>query len=114
MLAAREQTIRALNEKGMKDLEARELLSRYADLCHAEADREAALAPEDPDASNRANTKAEIKIALLWREVTAEGAMETAWDLLVQIQEGASQNSATFDLAEEIGGHLERINSQQP
>ncbi len=120
-LAAKEQAISALNEKGIDSTEARELLGRYADLCHAEADREASLAPGDPDASNRANIRAEIRIALLWTEVTAESAtevagaegLETAWDLLEQIRQGAGQNPATADLVQEIDGHLDRISSQQ-
>src|SRR5579871_2589711 len=58
--------IEALNAKGIEDLETLELLGKYADQCHAEADREVEADPENADLPNRANIKAEIKIASVY------------------------------------------------
>ena len=80
--------------------EARELIGRYADQCHEEADREAAADPENPQASNRANIKAEMKIGLACLKSSryAESARDSLWQTL----EMAIQDENTADLALEI------------
>ena len=80
-----------------EDIEA---LGRYADQCHAEADAEAQADPESAIASNRANLKAEIKIALIYiksKEYKSIG-LESLEETLI----AASQDGTTADLAEQI------------
>jgi len=99
--------IEALNSKGVEDTETRELLGKYVDQCHAEADMEAAADPESSIASNRANIKAEIKIAVLYSKT--DNYKEQARDALEEVYMAASQDESTQDLAQEIGDLLSRV-----
>jgi hypothetical protein len=95
-----EVVIEALNSKGVENTEAAELLAKYANQCQAEANAEAAGSPEDPLVSNRANIKADIKMAQLYAKTANYKHMAAAslQDTLL----AASQDTATQDLAEEI------------
>jgi hypothetical protein len=95
-----QEVIEALNTKGLEDPEAKEMLGIYVDKCHAEADAEAASDPEIPEASNRANIKAEIKIATLYSKT--EKYKDIARESLEEIYMAASQLESTQDLASEI------------
>lgn len=95
-----EVVIEALNTKGAESQEARELLEKYVDQCHAEADAEAAGDPENPEASNRANIKADIKIAVLYSKT--EKYKDSARESLKDAYWAASQNESTKDLVEQI------------
>ena len=95
-----EDVVEALNTKGIDDQEAREMLEKYADQCHAEADAEVATDPESPETSNRANIKAEIKIAILYSKT--EGYRNQARESLEDAHLAASQSESTQDLAVEI------------
>jgi len=95
-----QSVIEALNGGGIEDLRSKELLGRYADQCQAEANLEVASNPESSEASNRANIKAGIKLAILYSKTekykaqAREALEETLW--------AAQQNESTLDLAREI------------
>ncbi len=95
-----EAVIEALNTKGVENQEAREMLEKFVDQCHTEADAEAAADPENPDASNRANIKADIKIAILYSRT--EKYKESARESLEDAYWAASQGESTKDLVERI------------
>lgn len=102
-----EVVIEVLNTRGVEDPEARELLGKYVDQCHAEADAEAAADPESAEASNRANIKAEIKIALLYSKT--DKYKEQARGALEESLMAASQDPSTQDLAEQIENLLNNM-----
>ncbi len=95
-----EVVIEALNTKGIEDPETKELLGKYVDQCHAEADAEALADPESHDASNRANIKADIKIAMLYSKT--DRYKDQALQSLEDVRLAASQNDSTKDLVEQI------------
>lgn len=104
-----QQVIEALNTKGVEDAEARALLEKYVDQCHAEADMEAATDPSNPEASNRANIKADIKIAILYSKT--EKYLGQALGSLDDALRAALQNESTHDLAEQINLLFDSLNS---
>lgn len=95
-----EAVVEILDAHEPGSLEAMEAIGKYADQCHVEADAEAAADPENPAASNRANIKAEIKIALVCMK--SEKHKEAARESLEQTLLAASQDDSTADLAEQI------------
>ncbi|OHA62194.1 MAG: hypothetical protein A2556_01030 [Candidatus Vogelbacteria bacterium RIFOXYD2_FULL_44_9] len=97
-----QEVVKILNSKGLEDNEARELLVRYVDQCHVEADTEASADPESSITSNRANIKAEIKIAILYSKT--ENYRDLAISSLEEALMAAVQDPSTQDLAEQIKG----------
>ena len=95
-----EAVIESLNTKGIEDQEARDLLEKYVDQFHTEADAEAVSDPENPRASNRAKIKADIKIATLYAKTIRY--KDQARESLEDAYWAASQNESTKDLIEEI------------
>lgn len=102
-----EAVIEVLNSSGIEDPETREILEKYIDQCHTEADAEAAADPENPIASNRANIKADIRIAILYSKT--EKYKNQAAESLVDALIAASQNDSTLDLVQEIEMLLSRL-----
>ena len=97
---SRETVIKLLDTYGMGHSEARDAMRCYTDQCHAEADREVAADPINPDTPNRANIKAEIKIASLYFETVVY--KDYGREALEELLQNASFNASTQDLAEEI------------
>ena len=95
-----EVLIEGLNTKGIEDQETRELLEKYVDQCHAEADAEALADPENPEASNRANIKADVKIATLYSKT--DKYKDQARESLEDARWATSQNDSTQDLVKQI------------
>ncbi len=100
ILLTEEAVIEALDAHTLNAPEALEILGKYADQCHAEADREAQADPDSALASNRANLKAEIKIAQVG--LKSREYKSLAIESLEQTLMAASQDEATEDLAEQI------------
>lgn len=92
--------IEALNSYEIGDPRALELLGKFVDQCHVDADREADADQGNPVASNRANIKAEIRIARLY--LKTEKYREEAIGSLEEAHNAASQDDSTQDLALEI------------
>ncbi|MFA6251105.1 MAG: hypothetical protein WC603_00535 [Candidatus Paceibacterota bacterium] len=99
-----QQVIDALRDKGIDDVETKELLIKYIDQCHSEADREAVA---DPTLSNHANIKAEIKIAELYSKTQYK---DYALESLSEIYQNAGQNESTKDLVEQIRQLIDELN----
>ncbi len=93
--------------KGVEHQEAMELLVKYIDQCHAEADVEANTDPESSRVSNRANIKADIKIASLYSKT--DKYKQQALDSLDEALLASSQDDSTKDLVEEIARLIESI-----
>lgn len=96
--------IESLNRLGIEDPESKELLGKYADQCQVEAESEVASDPENPVVSNRANIKADIKLARLY--VQTEKYRDQTKESLDELLLAALQNESTLDLAQEIEGLL--------
>lgn len=99
--------IDTLNEKGIDDVEAKELLGQYQDQCHREADAEAIANKDDELLINRAHIKADVKIARLILKI--KSCREYARDLLEEVSEVACQEETTRDLKEEIWSLLDEL-----
>ncbi len=97
---SKEQVVNLLNIREINDPEAVELMMKYIDQCHAEADAEALADPGNFITSNRANIKAEIKIARLYLET--QKYKEQAKKSLEDARLAASQSDSTQDLVAEI------------
>lgn len=104
---AKKRAVTALNERGHEDLEARDFLDKYAELCHRDADKWAAEVPGDPEVSNMANIRASIKLARLWMEV--RDGLPVAKQSFEEILMAARQDESTHILAQEVLGCLEEI-----
>ena len=100
--------IDALNSKGVEDPETKELLDKYVAGCQVEADMETAESPENQEVSNRANIKAQIKIATL---LTKTRYKTEALESLNDAYWAASQNESTKDLAEQINALISGLES---
>ncbi len=93
------EVIEALDEKGINDPEAKALLMRYVDQCHAEADREAS-ADLTPGSSNRANLKAEMKITVLYSKTARY--RKFAIESFRELYDAALQNETSSVLVPQI------------
>jgi hypothetical protein len=91
-----EQVIETLRTKGMEDPEAQELLGKFVDQVHAEADKEALADPTNADASNRANIQAQIRIISVYSHV--EALKGDALEALTEVLIAAMQDESTKDL----------------
>ncbi|OHA23632.1 MAG: hypothetical protein A3G52_02685 [Candidatus Taylorbacteria bacterium RIFCSPLOWO2_12_FULL_43_20] len=94
------EVIDRLNAVGIEDAQTLEMVNKYVDLCHAEANEEAAADPQSAEVSNRANIKAEIRIARLF--LATLNYKDRAKEILQDVLEAAYQNESTLDLASEI------------
>lgn len=95
-----QELVNLLNLNGIEDKTAKAILEKFVDQCHHEADAEVAADPKNPEKSNRANIKAEIKIAILYSKT--ERYKEQARESFEDAYTAASQNDSTYDLAEQI------------
>ena len=95
-----QEVVEALDSRGIEDLEVRALLEKYIDQCSREADLEVQSDPDNPKTPNRANIKAQIKIAILLSKTKnyRDEALESFNDVL----NAASQDESTQDLFDEI------------
>jgi len=91
-----QEVVDALNNDGMENPETKDLLTKYADQCHAEADIKALA---NPNLSNQANIEAELKIVELYSKTKYK---DYAYDSLMSLYEAAIQNNLTKDLVERI------------
>ncbi len=106
-IISEEYVISELNSKGIEDAETKRLLEKYVDQCNTEADAEASADPENPEASNRANIKSQIKIAVLYSKT--EKYKAEALESLGDAYNAASQQSSTQDLAKHIDGLIANL-----
>ncbi len=92
--------VEALSANGVDHEPTKILLQKYVDRVHAEVDQEVKSNPDDLDLPNRANIKAEIKIA----KVCLDSAREKARGIsaLEEALLMAGQSVKTEDLAEQI------------
>ena len=98
-----QEVVEALKSKGIENQEAKDLLIRYTDQCHSESNTEAMT---NPDFSNRANIKAEIKIAELYLKTQYK---DYAIESLNEIYQNAGQSELTKDLAVQINSLINRF-----
>ena len=95
-----QEVIQVLEARELNSPESLEIISKYADQCHLEADIEARANPGSAETSNRANIKAEIKIASAALKVKKYKTQVA--ESLEQTLLAASQSETTADLAEQI------------
>ena len=80
--------------------EAITMLGKYVDQCHGDANEESMSNKGSAPVSNRANIKAEIKIATVY--LKSQKYKEQGIESLEEALLAASQSEATADLAEQI------------
>lgn len=96
IIVTEQDVIEALNGTGIENPETKDLLTKYVDQCHAEADLKAQA---NPDLSNQANIEAELKIVELYSKTKYK---DYAYDSLMSLYEASIQNDLTKDLVERI------------
>jgi hypothetical protein len=99
-----QEVIDALDTKGIEDAETRELVEKFVDRCHAEADAQAVAEHDSKEISNRANILADIKIALLYSKT--KKYKEQALESLEDARLAATQSVDTSDLVDQIDNHI--------
>jgi len=104
-----QEVVNVLDSKGIEDPEVKALLEKYVDQCQAESNAEAKSDPENPEASNRANIKAQIKIAILLSKT--EKYKTEAKESFEDAYNAASQNESTHDLAEQIDSLISELDA---
>jgi len=104
-----QEVIEVLRTKGIEDPEAQELLGEFVDQVYAEADVEAEADSQNPDASHRANIKAQIRVIGLYSQV--ETLKRQARESLLEVRMMAMQSDSTKDLAEQVENLLDSLGS---
>jgi hypothetical protein len=104
-----QELIGLLNLRGVEDQATKAILEKFVDQCHHEADAEVAAAPGNLEISNRANIKADIKIAILYSKT--ERYKNQARESFEDTYTAASQNDSTYDLAEQIEALIDALES---
>ena len=97
-----EAVIRTLDAHEYMAQEAIEMMRRYADQCHSEADTMIAQDPKSPDLPNRASIMAEIKIATVKLLSKHPDYHQEGIGDFLGLENNAKSDPSTADLAKDI------------